>query len=126
MITTTQPKPATTLPTQRPRDHYDHAVDYLTQRPVEIPVAWGEPIDHVAGCLFQFVSPSGGPVIDKCCFGCLTQIRKGLAQAYTPELTDLIRNDERIPSSGYEIKPAHLPLFADYQRLIDQELGRKV
>ena len=60
--------------------------------------------------------------------GCLTTVRRNegsMSEAQTPELTARIRADERIPKSVYDILPEHYPIFADWHRKIDAELGRE-
>lgn len=111
-------------------DKYQKAVAYLTEHPEEIYDAWMSggglhPI-HPAACLFKMVSNTGESVrleSGKEC-GCLTMIKNGGYVAETPELTVAIRADERIPYTQREIKPEHLPVFAEWQARIDKELGR--
>lgn len=101
------------------RDAYDEAVEYLRGRPEAIPVAWSCPDDGPAGMLFRVTGRDRR-------FGCLTQIRLHKEViAPTPELTALIKNDKRIPTHPTRITPAHLPIFAIYQRQLDAELGRE-
>jgi hypothetical protein len=100
-------------------DKYDMAVEYLTEHPDEIYDAWGNPFLHKGGCLFQFCNANGYNAI---ICGCLTQIRRGGYAAETEELTEEIRNDERIPSSALDIRAEHLPVFAEWQRRLDKEL----
>lgn len=54
---------------------------------------------------------------------CLTMIRNGW-QGPTPELTTAIQSDDRLPCSPRQITPAHLPVFAEWQRRLDRELNR--
>lgn len=99
-------------------DKYDEAVAYLTARPDEIYDSW-----LCAESLFQFVEPIDGND-EKVC-GCLTEIRGSYdICAWTDELTAAIRADERLPRNAEDITPAHLPVFAEWQRRIDKELGR--
>jgi hypothetical protein len=44
--------------------------------------------------------------------------------AATPELTFAIGNDERLPPDIDKVTVDHLPIFAGWQRRIDQVLGR--
>jgi len=44
--------------------------------------------------------------------------------AYTDDLTERIRADERIPDDPDRITVAHLPVFAEWQRILDKELKR--
>ena len=92
------------------RDKYDEAIEYLTANPDQIYVAWVDTTLHPHGCLFQFAGHGS----------CITMIRNGWdGDSRIPELTRVIRNDERLPSFARDIKPAHLPVFADYQRKLD-------
>jgi hypothetical protein len=110
------------------KDKYDRAISYLTDLPSEIFKAWSS-TDHECHCLFAFVSPTGRvenePVGNGKRIGCLTQIRASdHCVAWTDDLTRRIRADERIPLSGSDTTPEHLPVFAEWQRTIDRELGR--
>ena len=97
------------------RDKYDEAIEYLTDNPDIIHRAWGEASTHPQGCLFGYVGTGG----------CLTMIRNGWrGDEQHPELTVMIRADERIPTSGGDIVPADLPVFAEWQRKIDVILQR--
>lgn len=119
-------------------DKYDRAIKYLTKAvetdPGAITRAWSNPhINRDAGSvLFQFVhkisySPS-------CGCGCLTQIKASpLTKAQTESLTERIRADDRIPNripdqfcpkSEMHAFVAKLPVFAEWQRIIDRELNR--
>lgn len=120
---------------QEVKDKYDEAVDYLTKNPEEIYQCWNHPISYRAGALFLPVSdklPASPNTVDllprrgdglMC--GCLTMVRAGLKVAWTDELTEAIRGDARIPKTPESIKPEHLPVFAEWQRRIDKELGRE-
>lgn len=108
-------------------DKYDHAIDYLMRYPDEIELAWGTTDIHPAGCLFQLVhGPScTGYRRTSCSHGCLTQLRGPLGDAFTPTIfTREIMADTRIPISPEDIRLHHLPVFAEWQRRLDQELGR--
>ncbi len=113
----TQPAPDIEPPAP---DKYDAAVEYLTTHPDEIQEAWMEPVEHQAGCLFMHVN--GLSDIDN--YGCLTQVKLGTHRAKTSELTRLIRADYRIPSFFSDITVDDLPVFAGWQRRIDDALGR--
>lgn len=117
---------------KRKKDKYDLEVEFLSAaKPGEFQElvwrAWTN-----ADPLFQFAGPDGkrgGEVPDDdtgeehdC--GCLTQVRDGSAVASTPELTAAIRADKRLPTSPRSIKRKHLPVFAEWQRRLDKELGR--
>lgn len=100
-------------------DVYDEWVDYLTARPHLIEEHWS-----YATPLFSFVKnknhPHGCPY--RC--GCLTLIRAGTHVAQTPELTAQIKADKRLPDDVSKITPDNLPVFAEWQRRIDQVLNR--
>lgn len=112
-------------------DKYDEAVAYLTEHPGEIEAAWredncGDGPQHPAHCLFTRVTPTGRQEQSPeslCLVGCLTQIRNTHV-AWTAELTKAIRADNRIPRDPEGITPKTLPIFRDWQRRIDKELGR--
>lgn len=103
------------------KDKYDLAIEYLTERPEKIMNAWRNPSSAPAGCLFQFANKSGCAEDPKC--GCLTGIKNFYFEAATPELTVAIKADSRIPEL-HDITAASLPIFAEWQRRIDKELGR--
>ena len=103
-------------------DVYDEAVAHLTEHPDEIYESWGD-YSGLGGLLFMDAARDDYDRNDMLC-GCLTQIRCGIFRAQTNELTEAIRADERIPSNGGDITVEHLPLFAEWQRRIDAELGR--
>ena len=106
----------------RERDRYDDDVDFLTAHPEEIPSAWGDPNIHSHGSLFCFVTPdrrSHG----NC--GCLTSVKYGTWPACNDLLTEAIRSDPALPNSHLDITVADLPRFAEWNRTIDLELGRK-
>jgi hypothetical protein len=44
--------------------------------------------------------------------------------AQTDQLTEAIRSDERLVGSEHDVNAEHLPIFAGWQRRIDQILGR--
>lgn len=111
-------------------DAYDEAVASLKGKDkVKIRQIWGDHKIHAAGILFGIVHPDRN--IDSNKYGCLTQIRQDAAAGYTctepwigytPELTEAISQDERIPTNidtvdDYEV-------FAEWQRRIDIELNR--
>ena len=105
-------------------DKYDEAIAELMavdERKWEREVlrAWDAPSRDGVGCLFQFAGISG--LISGRVCGCLTQIRAepGFYAAATPDLTDAIAVDERLPSSPRDITPEDLPVFAEWQRKID-------
>ncbi len=106
-------------------DKYDHAIDYLNRHPEEIREAWLSPYVHPGGCLFQFVRRNDCDWTKQ--YGCLTSIRCTRGEVYcaeTPELTVAIAADTRLPTCASDIRLHHLPVFAEWQRRIDRELGR--
>lgn len=112
-------------------DKYDAAIEFLSKHPDLIMASWYDiPLSDrkdiinahsIAHCLFQRCGPAD--------CGCLTTIR-GLYYAgnypfaATDELTEAIQNDERIPHDERYIEVSHLPIFAEWQRRLDKELGR--
>lgn len=107
-------------PKVRQQDKYDRAIEYLTKHPDRIFDAWTEPCKRrdraaQAHCLFQYVG--NGPHA-----GCLTQIRHWASdrKAYSPELQAAIVKDKRIPSDPFKVRVKHLPVFAEWQRKIDE------
>lgn len=105
------------------RDKYDEAIDILTADPTLIHGAWNVPKYAHGGCLFSYATPSGGH--EKVGSGCLTQICYNIDQIVDnrPDLTERIRNDTRIPQN-FNITVGDLPVFAEWQRILDKELGR--
>ena len=91
-------------------DKYSKAIEYLTQHPEQIIDAWRSPRTHDAGCLFDFVHLDA----------CLSMMRFS-PHAYTdsPWHTEIIA-DERIPSLAHEITVEDLPVFAEWQRKINE------
>lgn len=114
-------------------DKYQKAVEYLTKHPGEIFDAWLDVNEHPAGCLFQFANQFGFQRYgyDRASWtttticGCITEIRGCGYLAETPELTAAIRADKRIPERPDDIKPHHLPVFAEWQARLDRELRCK-
>ena len=119
-------------------DKYQKAVKYLERHPDEITEAWFNPNKHVAGCLFQYANKTGlsqdlpdvnGAV---CSQGCLTMVRcptngceiKTRWVAETPELTEAIQADTRIPDRRDYINVTNLHVFAEWQARLDKELNR--
>lgn len=133
-------------------DQYDDGIEYACNHSDPGSVlgdAWSDPsdIDNPAGCLFQWAQPQGYTA-GKC--GCFTQIRQYAKfpdtrkyVAYTEELTEKIRNDDRLPCGIFDLIGEYrvrcettsegdatiwladrLEVFAELQRHVDQELGR--
>ena len=106
-------------------DKYDEAVEYLKDHPDNIREAWINPAGEMGGCLFGFVSGSRRTGrVDGQSVGCLTTIVLGIDVAETEGLTVAIRADDRLPDSDLGITVELLPVFAEWQRRIDLELGR--
>lgn len=111
-------------------DKYDDAIEYLTEHPHEISFAWAHSQSHHAGCLFQFVTPDGLPFgwakeSRGLSCGCPVQIRGWDYVSTSEHLTDLIREDNRIPSDEESITVESLPAFAEIQRLADRTIRTK-
>lgn len=111
------------------KDRYDIAIEYFTEHPNEIARAWGNWTFHEHGRLFcfcthdcraQFYSAESGKD-----FGCPLMVRGGMYDAETPELTEAIRNDERIPKDTSDLRIETLPALAEWQRKLDIALDRK-
>lgn len=100
-------------------DIYDREVARLTEEPELIRESWNNWTP-----LFQYISPNGRSQFEETHCGCPTMIRNGTRNAFTPELTSIIRDDERLPKCEDDITPAHLPVFAEVQRLADKLLNR--
>jgi hypothetical protein len=103
-------------------DKYDKAMAYLLRQKdfsTAVYAAWVG-VDKERFCLFQFANN------EQVTFrtGCLTQIYSRFARAQTKELTNRIQADNRIPGDVCEITRDNLHVFAEWQRIIDKELGR--
>lgn len=109
-------------------DKYDEAIAYLLAQEDfhdAVKTSWSNPLFIKAGCLFQYVTPSGELERDcdgLICSGCLTIVRAGIRRACTPELTDRIRADNRLPDSPDKITKESLPVFAEWQRELDRTI----
>lgn len=121
-------------------DKYDRAVEFLTQNPQMIEEVWDRAkagshpeslknnfnfSDEMIQATCLFTSASKDPYDVR--YGCLTEIHSKKvcsSTAQTPELTRAIVEDDRLPSNGADIEVNHLPVFAEWQRRIDKELGR--
>jgi hypothetical protein len=132
------------LTEERVMDAYDKMVAYLNANPHLIFVSWNDPRPGInaAGPLFAYVWPHNNPPGK---IGCLTTIATGEYDAATPELKNALLADDRLKVDVLEIrydafKEANderaanravaeallplLPVFAEWQRRIDKELGR--
>lgn len=117
------------------RDKYDRAIEYLTKHPEDLFMSWLFPERNTAGCLFAMASKTGGNVPG---VGCLTTIKNGTdydgvdrVVEGRPDLTQRIRDDPRIPVTSSSARrdkfsiPAESYLaLAEWQRILDKELGR--
>lgn len=104
-------------------DIYDEAIAYLTSDPDRfqdrVGLAWNwSNLERPGSVLFRYCSGNGQPMHHDILCGCLTQVKNGL-NAATEELTNLIRADPRIPDDVDNITPESLPVFAEYQRMMD-------
>jgi hypothetical protein len=96
-------------------DKYDLAIEFLTQNPDKIWDAWNHPAVNEGGDLFMYAHRSTG---------CLTQIRRD-PETYSGTISQSaeILADERIPKFPADITVESLPVFAEWQRRLDTELG---
>jgi hypothetical protein len=98
-------------------DRYMLHARALSTRPQAIHSEWA---DGVA--LFRIVDPFGG-------CGCLTQVRlwgTDYAASRAPRIRELcmeVSRDVRIPAYPEDITVEHLPVFVEWQRRLDAELG---
>jgi hypothetical protein len=119
------------------KDKYDQYVETLRSIPdKEFSLRideyyWNHPHDVEEGSLFLYCSPGGcsgfydgNRNYTEC--GCLTQVKKGTYQAFTKELTDAIRADERIPSDPKDITKENLSVFAEWRRAIDSMVEKSI
>jgi hypothetical protein len=132
--TLTERRPA---PTVERADRYAQDVAYLTANPGGIYAAWiaGDawPNTSVPGAsLFRRLADEDDVATWQRC-GCATMVKfsgerqtnRDLVMAATADLTRRIREDDRIPTSPWLIRPEHLAVFASYQRECDLATGRK-
>lgn len=96
-------------------DIYDKEVKRLSKNPDEIYCAWTYGPGHSP--LFDAASSKRYTSVNSC--GCLIQVKMGF-RASSKRLTEAIRADARIPEDVTEIKPEHLPVFAEWQRKLDK------
>jgi hypothetical protein len=107
-------------------DKYDKQIKFLTANPERITRQWESGIG-----LFQFIDRSCDDNESNINSGCLTMIRSNMScvaiinRNVNNEITEQIRNDERIPINSNDIKVEHLPIFAEWQRKVDQLEGIK-
>ena len=105
------------------RDKYDEEIEYLSERPDMIETHWCNPYCRTANGLFGYLDGRGGTC------GCLTLVRQepDLYAGGHRHLAPLIREiaaDTRIPTTPDRITVEDLPVFAEWQRRLDKELGR--
>lgn len=119
-------------------DKYDEEIGRLSSLhgdafTVAVSKAWG-----CGSLLFRYAGYEDGNEEDddgnlRDC-GCLTQIREdsgpcgfgvfAVSGEHREDLTRAIAEDERLPDSPWQIEHKHLPIFAEWQRRLDKELGR--
>ena len=104
-------------------DKYDLEIEQLRQNPELIEHHWN------MGYLYSQRYPLFQPCADRRVLngmfcGCLTQVKDRKYPAATPELTKAIQADDRIPTLPENITLDMLPVFAEWQRRLDKELGR--
>lgn len=110
-------------------DAYDKAIEFLNQHPDKIADAWFQ--DGPGKSLFGWCTKSRD-MVQNC--GCLTMVRNGNSNSYrrvepglpmSDALNVEISNDERLPDFADDIKLEHLPVFAEWQRRMDDLWDRK-
>lgn len=109
-------------------DKYEKAIEYfkyiyetksLEEFKKEVYKVWLTPYDYEQGCLFLPISIDP---LDLDC-GCPTQIKVGYLNAYTEELTELIKKNPNIPGHAIDIdSPDKLYAFAEVQRITDEKI----
>ncbi len=113
--------------TERPRDRYDQEVERLLAEPdfdFAISRAWNFPYEDVPGAfLFGYCSKDRKGSSEEGGCGCLTQIA-GSMVGPTPTITNAIRSDTRIPDHYRQVTREQVPVFAEWHRRLDAELGR--
>jgi len=120
------------------KDKYSQACDYFDaiedkeEFQKEVRKNWYSPQKEGPGCLFQFVTPNGDASGESTnpegyTTGCIMMLHMTpYYHAWTPELTEAIRNDKRIPIGVDKVTKRMLRrVFAPWQRKIDKILGRK-
>lgn len=119
------------------KDKYDREIQRLNDQikkpdPGKDPKRWAIHVVGLSWCkaepLFAVATKSGyrDTGDDHEC-GCLTEIRQSSYGVQgRPDLAARIKADLRLPKSVDRIRPKHLPIFAEWQRILDRELGRVV
>lgn len=97
-------------------DKYDAQIEDLKKYPEDIKADW------LSGHgLFRMIPQMNG---------CLTMVRAGnccltlRASEKAKELFNKIQTDKRLPATPDSITVADLPVFAEYQRLVDETLRK--
>lgn len=104
--------------------NYIAAVNFLRQNPDIVREAWSQPSGCPGGILFGFCSRDRRAIKED--VGCLTMVRHGNDAAATVGLTERIRADVRIPCyTDSEALIINLMVFAEWQQIMDDELGRE-
>jgi hypothetical protein len=101
------------------KDKYDLAIEDLTANPHNIKNSWA-----IGEALFQFVTLDGNANMQDIGVGCLTTImssecRAGIHPDVDDKLTQEIQGDQRLPTKSDFITVEHLPVFAEWQRVLD-------
>lgn len=124
-------------------DKYDQAIEFLKANPLRIRNHWlnainnndpnyslfdrahriGMPDDYLKEV--RALPEHKGKIFTAPDYGCLTQIKScpGMYVGATKEITDKILADDRIPSSPDDITVDNLEVFAEYQRMVDEEFS---
>ena len=106
-------------------DKYEQAAEQLREavaEGVDISDVWGDPHEYLdqGGLLFLHCTPTGEGLHDGVWYGCLTQVKHGIAnKAVSSELTDAIRADDRIPHD-IDIDVDDLDWAIEWQRKMDK------
>jgi hypothetical protein len=121
---------------EEPRDKYDEAIAYLCQHPEEMEFAHQFPGDSpIAGCLFM--NAGHHPYLYIKLDGLGTRGGRWLSdpigirehpdrcRAETEEVTQMILDDDQLPSSFDECGLQHLPRLAYWQRRFDDWFKRR-
>ena len=129
-------------------DKYDLEIDrltsiYLTNRnklgrifETCVVHSWSMVEGRANSCLFAFCTPTGlleSLPADQSCYapcsavcGCLSQVHSSHFEAWTPELTERIRADDRLISPFALTHPSQLLPYAEWQREMDNTLRKDV
>jgi hypothetical protein len=98
------------------QNKYDKAIQYLTENPEQIHDAWVNPGRHVAGCLFQWLAPTGRFA------ECPTMVKAG-GHSFEHKMDEFVHEMD-IPTDVGAIRLEHLPLFKQIQEKADEVYNR--